>query len=455
MTKTLLRYNEMCFEYLIKDNGMQYQVLFCLPEYYSGSYVLLEKDGKGAPDELKTSEAIRKLIPKGCPESLSSMSYYRMQKTDAIKKNIQIETENYNSATSKSYKSYLAASILYDITSLPTNQIAKELTEHMDIFTNMRTTSEYTFLKEIRKNIAGLKWEMKSAFYCALAMKNDFHLDSSTEASVIQALKDGIGMKRTDLLPLLIRYPVFSVHDNCADFLMSQYGGAGLKTDELISYYIEKNKPDGLYESIMREDASALNTDNDEYSQLEILRYLCSHGYQDKKKEIAQRLILSAASPKEYFSLRALITKDELLEEVKSNRYHGHDMPLAYFFEGDQINDVMKNNPSFSRFYYYHVEHLEAYGYDPKHSHQPDDFEVKDARKEVREEINHYNPEFVDCYKTMVGLIQYNDKTSYTYLTNEDSRRVVNNGTFSIARAIAYETSGKKFKTMHLYKGGN
>ena len=102
MTKTLLRYNEMCFEYLIKDNGMQYQVLFCLPEYYSGSYVLLEKDGRGAPDELKTSEAIRKLIPKGCPESLSSMSYYRMQKTDAIKKNIQIETENYNSATSNS-----------------------------------------------------------------------------------------------------------------------------------------------------------------------------------------------------------------------------------------------------------------------------------------------------------------------------------------------------------------
>lgn len=445
----------MCFEYLIKDNGKQYQILFCLPEYYSGSYVLLEKNGNGAPNEIKTSEVIRKMIPKGCPDSMSSRTYYQGQKTEVIKKNIQIETENYNSATSQSYKSYLAASILYDISSLPTNQTAKELMEHMNIFTNMKTTSEYIFLRTIRENLAAQKQDTKSAFYCALAMNNDFHYDSSTEANVIQALKYGIGMKRTDLLPLLIRYPVFSVQDSSADFLMSQYGGAGLKADELISYYIEKNKPDGLYESIMREDDSALNTVNDDYSQLEILRFLCSHGYADKKKEIAQRLILSSANPKEYFSLRSLVTREMLLEEIKSNRYHGHDMPLAYFFEGDQVKDVMKNNPCFSRFYYYHVEYLEACGYDPKNTYRLEDYGIKNGRKDVREEMNRYRPEFIRCYKTMIGLIQSNDKTSYTYLTNEDSRKVINQGTFSIARAVAYETSGKKFKTMHPYKGGN
>lgn len=453
MTKTLLRWNDMCFEYLMEDKGIQYQILFCIPESYNGQYFLFEKDGKGAPDEIKTIDAVQKLRPKGCFDSMSSIPYFRTQALNDIKKNIKLELESYHSATSANYKSYLAASILYDISYLPNNSLGKELVDNLDIFTNIKTTSDYYFLNRIDEHIKGMRMEMKSVFYCALAMSKDLNISDRMIPNIVKALQYGIQMKRTDLRPLLIRYPVFSLRDDSAEFLMSQYGGDGIKPDELIAYYIEKNDSKKLYDSIM---GGSLSAKNDNYSLIEILRFLCSHGYSNKKNEIARKIILDASDPKEYFALRQFVTKEELLEEIESHRFYGSRKPVAYFIEDEQIKKAVNMKMEHkSSFYYYSIDYVEAYGYDPKHSYSLDEYQIKDARKEVREEMSRYAPEFINCYKTMIGLILSNDKTSYTYLGNDDSKKIIDSGTFSIVRAIANETSGKKFKTMHLYKGGN
>ena len=452
MTKTLLRWNDMCFEYLIEDKGIQYQILFCIPETYSDPYFLFEKDGKGAPDEIKTIDAVKKLRPKGCHDSMSSIPYYRCQAINDIRKNIKLELESYRSATSANYKSYLAASILYDISYLPNNTLGKELVDNLDIFTDMKTTSDYYFLSLIDEHIKGMRMEMKSVFYCALAMSKDLNISDRMTPNIVKALKYGIQMKRTDLRPLLIRYPVFSFRDDSAEFLMSQYGGDGIKPDELIAYYIEKNDSKKLYDSIM---GGSLSAKNDNYSLIEILRFLCSHGYSDKKNEIARKIILDASNPKEYFALRQFVTKEELLEEIENHRFHGSKEPMAYFVEDEQIRKAVDMKMEYKSFFYYSIDYAEAYGYDPKHACTLSEYKIKDARKEVREEMSRYEPKFVDCYNTMIGLILSNDKTSYTYLGNDDSKKIIDRGTFSIVRAIANETSGKKFKTMHLYKGGN
>lgn len=269
---------------------------------------------------------------------------------------------------------------------------------------------------------------------------------------------DNISEGKEDFLSALYNNPCFSIHSEISQILLEKYDGIGICPEQLFRYLIEKEDSKKVYEIVSLYDHYLLHLDdslNCKYTPLYLFRYLLSHGYEDKKEELARRLLHFCYSGKEYAILRMFVSERQVKEDIDKNLFDCHlGMNAApyYFDEDSSICNYAKTAHYKSP---YGTSLLYIYDYDAFccdiEAVSCDDSSLRATRKTLREDVS-TNRNYDTYFLNMLFLLRKKDKNALKCLAMEEKCTFINHPSFYILMALSKEELEKNLIDLHEYQ---
>ena len=462
---TLIRSNDVSFEIEGRD-GKRY-VLFAPRDSYYGDFYVQSKDDQNMPAS-KRNSIISASKYASTNLGISRYNPYRLEKY-RLKTNrtnltyINEVIEELSTAKNPAFIGNYCVGLLYEISKLDSKETVKcleKLLDYLDKTTNIASYCLNDFLKRIDGALL-FHNDLRRKVYFALALSSISLQDCTyIKAQIESELKAAIREKSDGLEKLLERFPVISESGKEADFLMERYNGLGMKPSFFVLYMTSKGESDKLYQLLLSKPSyfkSALN-EEDGVKPLELFRFLASHGYQDKTREMAKVLIALTRSSEDYFALRVFLKDEDILEiflkTPSGDGYggkSGRDLPIL--LDKKAISEKLKEN---KYYYFYDSNHYkaEAYSYGYSEGELSDfDYGIKEIRNGLRERLLNTHFDEKDIGEAM-GLLSFGDKTTQRYFLTEFDQDYPGNPSYALVKAYIGDRLGKKVKGLYEYPEG-
>lgn len=467
MDGKLIRNNRIYFEFEIKDGLKNYDVLYLLDRknstYRNTVGFMIERDGKD--------------VSSLTPELLQRFTYTPLKFDDYAFSSWDVPLPSHNEAYLK--KMLKNASLIHDEKflgyygfllyvemglSLDKNVILNHIQEIIPYIKKMSSFMSDSYLEDVERQVFSKMMtkdeERLVGFAQLLSGVYSHEYGKLAKKAGIQYLKRNLTSYDEECLKALKNCPCVSFQDASSDVVMKEYDGIGILPDELFSHLIAHGDSSRLYDIIMNYDHYLDYPEKDgdyKYTPLVLFRYLYSHGYQDKKEELAKRLLLSCCFGKDYSLLRVFVSDDWVRECLDKGLFQGRlsiDLaPILFEDEKDMIEYAKKaycrwNNCSS----YYEKEEYwrNAYALHPMNM-ELGDYYYKDFRKKVRENMG-YLGYYDRFYDGMIFLLRSHDKNALRNLSDENLGCFAEMPSFYVLKTIAKEELSKKSDNMHEYQ---
>ncbi len=461
---TCLRACKMCFE--IKDESGQHFVVFRDPGSYYGAILVENRDELNVPDEKRQSlkQAVEHISKETNSASYGAyeLRVWGSQYANGDPEFIAAALKDMKAAKNPAYVGNYCVALLCEIAKLPkvkTLPYLKELIPYLDKTTSLAGEHLDDYLKTIEK-FYPMPEEVRRPFYFALASSNvAFYRVSYLTEAIENELVKAINSKEEDLGGLLRRFPVIKSSGPNADFVYEKYHGIGMKPNFFILYMIKNGKVETLYDTLIKNPEYIKDSleDKEGFSPMEVFRYLASHGYEGKKKEIAKALMKVTKNPKAYFFLRPFLSEDEVIEIFKNKpkengRWGDASRMLPCLLDTKKVKDALKEE--YVGYYYpeRYVLPSCAYRYEDWDLKKLEDYEIKNVRTGVRNSLND-GDNGAAYFADAIGLAAYGDKTISRYFLSEFQDSYGDDPYFCLVKAYV-GAMGKKVKEMYAYPEG-
>ena len=461
---TCIRCCNMCFE-IVDRKGNQF-IVIRNPRGYTRDFLIECKDDLDLANE--KSESLNRAAYQ-ISGRLDCARYEafdlrpwstRYSKSDPAF--IEAALKDIKTAKNHRYIGYYCVALLCEIARLPKDNrlpYLKELLPYLDKTKDIADKSLDTYLIAIEEG-GDLPDDIRRPLYVALSSaKLDFQVLPHIRESIETETKKAICDKDENLEKLMKHLPTVEATNQASNYIFGKYNGLNVRGAFRILYWIKKGETEQLYNGLIQNTAYFKDTFGslEGISPMEVFRFLVSHGYESKKKEIAKALLSIIKEKKDYFALRALLSDEEVIKVYKNK-------PKQMEGWGDQSrilpihldNKAVANALKVEKTYYYHPENYYLssyiYGYGEGELHDPEDYGVKDMRSDVRACLNDKSDGryYID---NALGLIAYGDKTTIRYFQSEFVDAYPADPYFALAKAYIGNL-GKKMKDMYVYPEG-
>lgn len=460
-----LRCSKMCFE--LEDQGHRQFVFFRdKSSYYDAFHI------EGKNNELVSDETRKSLRPTANyisdHEGSAGYGAYDLRSwgkyINGDPSFIEGALKDMKASTNPRYIGNYCVALLCEIAKLPKIKMLpyiEALTPYLDKTTDISGVCLDDYVKEIEKTYQ-IPGGTRRPFFFALAKAPlNFYALPYIRGAIENELKKAISAREEGLEEILGKFPIVEAAGSNADFLYAKYKGLGMKPTFRILYMVNKGYNEDLYQALLKNpyDFKASFEDSEGVIPLELFRYLASHGYEDKKKELAKALMPVVKHARDYFALRVFLSDEEMIEIYKNKPRDGgrwgedrsRILPIA--LDKEPVRNALKTeNVS-----YYYTDSLRlasyVYEYGGWKLQEMKDYEVKDIRKELRSSLSSGRNDGT-YVNDALGLVAYGDNATQRYFLSEFEEDYHGDPRFALVKAYIGDKQGKKVKDSYLYPEG-
>ena len=372
---------------------------------------------------------------------------------------IEAALKDIKTAKNHRYIGYYCVALLCEIARLPKDNrlpYLKELLPYLDKTRDIAGKSLDLYLSIIEEG-GDLPEDIRRPLYIALSSaKLDFQVLPHIRESIETEAKKAICDKDENLEKLMKHLPTVEATDQVSNYIFGKYNGLNVRGAFRILYWVKKGEAEQLYNGLVQNTAYFKGAFGsfEGVSPMEVFRFLVSHGYEGKKKEIAKALLGIIKDQKDYLALRALLSDEEVIEVYKNKPkemegWGDQSRILPVSLDKKEVANALK----VERTFYYHLDDYYissfVYGYGEGALYKVENLDLRDVRSEVRSCLTDKKDgrQYID---NALGLIACGDKTTLRYFQSEFVDAYPADPYFALAKAYIGNL-GKKMKDMYVY----